>query len=67
MVKSYKTSKHPNKIHILQKYAIKINILKLSSNKKKMDSFAYLKWGILDKIWIKTEMLANWVLEWLDI
>jgi hypothetical protein len=33
MGKSYKTSKHPNKIHILQKYAIKINILKLSSNK----------------------------------
>jgi hypothetical protein len=32
--KSYKTSKHPNKIYILQKYAIKINILKLSSNKK---------------------------------
>jgi len=35
MGKNYKISKHPNKIHILQKYAIKINILKLSSNKKK--------------------------------
>jgi hypothetical protein len=34
MGKSYKTNKHPNKINILQKYAIKINILKLSSNKK---------------------------------
>jgi hypothetical protein len=34
MGKSYKTSKHPNKIYILQKYTIKINILKLSSNKK---------------------------------
>jgi hypothetical protein len=36
MGKSYKTSKHPNKMHILQKkkYVIKINILKLSSNKK---------------------------------
>ena len=34
MRKNYKTSKHPNKIHILQKYAIKINILKVSSNKK---------------------------------
>jgi hypothetical protein len=33
MEKNYKTSKHPNKIHILQKYAIKFNILKLSSNK----------------------------------
>jgi hypothetical protein len=32
--KSYKTSKHTNKLHILQKYAIKINTLKLSSNKK---------------------------------
>jgi len=34
MGKSYKTSKHPNEMHILQKYIIKINILKLSSNKK---------------------------------
>jgi hypothetical protein len=34
MGKSYKTSKHSNKIHILQKYTIKINILKLSSNRK---------------------------------
>ena len=34
MRKNYKTSKHPNKIHILQKYAKKINILKLNSNKK---------------------------------
>jgi len=34
MGKGYKISKHPNKMHILQKYAIKINILKLSSNKK---------------------------------
>jgi hypothetical protein len=49
MGKNYKISKHPIKIHILQKYAIKINILKLSSNKKK-SSFAYLKWAILNKI-----------------
>ena len=35
MRKDYKTSKYPNKIHILQKYPRKINILKLSSNKKK--------------------------------
>jgi hypothetical protein len=34
MKNSYKTNKHTNKLHILQKYAIKINILKLSSNKK---------------------------------
>jgi hypothetical protein len=35
MRKSYKTSKHKKiYIYILQKYAIKINILKLSSNKK---------------------------------
>jgi len=34
MKKSYKTSKHTNKLHILQNYAIQINILKLSSNKK---------------------------------
>jgi hypothetical protein len=39
--KNYKTSKHPNKIHKLQKHVIKINILKLSSNKK-MNSFVYL-------------------------
>jgi hypothetical protein len=39
--KGYKTIKHPNKIHMLQKYAIKINILKLSSNKKWI--VAYLK------------------------
>ena len=32
MGKSYKTSKLLNKIYILQKYTIKINILKLSSN-----------------------------------
>ena len=32
--KNYKTSKHQNKIHILQNYIVKINILKLSSNKK---------------------------------
>jgi hypothetical protein len=29
MGKTYKISKHTNKIHILQKYAIKINILKI--------------------------------------
>jgi len=34
MGKSYKINKHTNKIHILQKYTIKINILKLNSNKK---------------------------------
>jgi hypothetical protein len=34
MKKSYKTSQHPDKMHTLQKYAIKNNILKLSSNKK---------------------------------
>jgi len=33
MGKSYKISKHSNKIYILQKYTIKINILKLSSDK----------------------------------
>jgi hypothetical protein len=38
MRKSYKTTQ--KKIHILQKYAIKFNILKFSSNKK-MGSFAY--------------------------
>jgi hypothetical protein len=32
--KAIKTSKHPHKIHIPQKYGIKTNILKLSSNKK---------------------------------
>jgi hypothetical protein len=49
MEKSYKTSKHINKLHILQKYAIRINILKLSSNKKWV-LFFYLMWGILKKI-----------------
>ena len=39
MRKNYKTSKHPNKIHILHKYAKTINILKLSSNKKKRVDF----------------------------
>jgi len=34
MRKNYKTSKHQNKIYIQQKYAIKINILKLILNKK---------------------------------
>jgi hypothetical protein len=34
MGKSYKTIKHTNKLHIQQKHAIKINILKLSLNKK---------------------------------
>jgi hypothetical protein len=38
MGKSYKIIKHINKLHILQKHAIKINILKLIL--KKMDSFA---------------------------
>ena len=39
MRKNYKTSKHPNKIHILQKYTKKkINILNLSSNKKKKEN-----------------------------
>jgi hypothetical protein len=50
MGKSYNTSKHTNKLHILQKYAIKINILKLSLNIKKMDNFAYLMWIVLKKI-----------------
>ena len=50
--KNYKTSKHKNKLHILQKYAIKINILKLSSNKK-IKIFAYLMWIILKKYWIR--------------
>ena len=49
MRKNYKTSKHPNKIHILQKICKKINILKLISNKKN-DKSAYLKWRILNKI-----------------
>jgi hypothetical protein len=46
-----KTIKQVNtkKIHILQKYTIKINFLKLSLNKKK-SSFAYSKCGILTKI-----------------
>jgi hypothetical protein len=30
--KNNNTSKHPNKIHILQKYAKQFNILKLCSN-----------------------------------
>ena len=47
--KNYKTSKHPKKIHILQKYTKKINILKLCSNKKK-GRFAYLRWRMLNKI-----------------
>jgi hypothetical protein len=34
MKKSYKTSKHTNKLHILQRYVIKINILKFSSNEQ---------------------------------
>ena len=34
MRKNYKTSKHPSKIYLLQKYAKKNYILKLSSNKK---------------------------------
>ena len=37
MKKNYKISKHPNKIYIQQKYAKNNNILKLSSNKKKID------------------------------
>jgi hypothetical protein len=32
--KSYKSSKHTNKLHILHKNAKKINILKMSYNKK---------------------------------
>jgi len=34
MGRDYKTSKYPNKIHILQKHTIKINILKLSKKKR---------------------------------
>jgi hypothetical protein len=34
MVKDYKTNKYINKLHILQKYTIRIIILKLSLNKK---------------------------------
>ena len=49
MEKSDKTSKHTNKLHKLYQNAIKINILKLSSNEK-IVSFVYLMWGILKKI-----------------
>jgi len=38
----------------------------LSSNKKKA-RFAYLKWRILNKIWIRTWTLTNWVLWWLNL
>jgi hypothetical protein len=57
------------KIHILHKYAKKkINILKLSSNIYiKKGRFAYLKWRILNKIWIRTRMLTNRVLWWSDL
>jgi len=40
MRKNYKTNKHPNKMHILQKICKKINILKLSSNKKEEGRYA---------------------------
>jgi len=67
MRKNYKTSKHQNKIHILQKkYAKIINNLKLSWNKKK-NRFVYLKWRIFNKIWIRIRMLKNWVLWWLNL
>jgi hypothetical protein len=42
-----------------------ISILKLCSNKKKGRS-SYLKWRILNKIWIRTRMLTNRVLWWLE-
>jgi len=45
----------------------KINFLKLCSNKKKKGGFAYLKWKVLKKILIRTWMLTNQVLWWLDL
>jgi hypothetical protein len=54
MKKKYKTTKHPNKVHKLQKIYKKNQHLKLISNKKK-GRFAYLKWRILNK----TRMLTN--------
>jgi hypothetical protein len=50
MGKSYKTSKHTNKLHLLQKYAIKIKILKLSLNIKKNGQFCLLDVDSLKKI-----------------
>jgi len=65
MGKSYKTSKHPNKIYILQKYTIKINILKLNSNKKYM---VLLTWSRKSSIKLEleyecwqTKCLADWI------
>jgi hypothetical protein len=57
MRKNYKIIKHPNKIHILKEIHKKINILKLSSNKKN-DRFAYLKWRIFNKIWVSVVVIG---------
>ena len=50
MRKNYKISKHPNKIHILQKICKKNKHFKIKFKLKKKDTFAYLKWRILNKI-----------------
>jgi hypothetical protein len=47
MRKNYKTSKHPNKIHIIQKYAKKLTFKNCVQIKK--GRFAYLRWKIRNK------------------
>jgi len=65
--KKNKTSKHPNKIHILQKICNKNQHFKIVFKLKKNGRFAYLKWRIFNKISIRTRMLINRVLWWLKI
>jgi hypothetical protein len=65
MRKSYKICKHPNKIHIVQKYAIKINILKLSSNKKWVVLLTWseessIKFESEQRCW-QTECWGDWI------
>jgi hypothetical protein len=64
MRKNYKTSKHPNKIHIIQKYAKQLTFKNCVQIKK--GRFAYLRWKIRNKI-CKTRMLTNRVLWWPDL
>ena len=64
--KSYKTSKHTNKLYIPHKNAKKINIFKMSYNKKHVP---FLTWcdDSLKKKWYRTRIMTNWVLGWLDL
>jgi hypothetical protein len=51
MRKNYKISKHPNKIHILQKYEKKLTFKNCVQIKKvDLRRFTYLRWRILNKI-----------------